>query len=138
MVLANRLTASGEHSVIVLEAGPEVRYVDEVNDPFAFYDKLSQDNEYSWEWQTVNQTVGGARKTIAGYVSIMSGVRHISSFPRGKALGGSTSSMYRVLPRIVVSSHPPFRSQRHGMVSWYTVSVRRYRSAQQRPVVFLG
>jgi choline dehydrogenase-like flavoprotein len=66
MVLANRLTASGEHSVIVLEAGPDVRYVDEVNDPFVYYDKLSQDKDYSWNWKTVNQTVGGVEKTIAG------------------------------------------------------------------------
>jgi choline dehydrogenase-like flavoprotein len=75
MVLAHRLSANGSLSVIVLEAGPDVRDVAEINDPYA-YIGLSNDGHYNWLWPTVNQTVGGARKVMQG----------------GKALGGSTSS----------------------------------------------
>jgi choline dehydrogenase len=75
MVLAHRLSANGSFSVIVLEAGPDVRDVAEINDPYS-YMQLSNDGHYNWLWPTVNQTVGSVRKVISG----------------GKALGGSTSS----------------------------------------------
>jgi hypothetical protein len=68
MVLANRLSAGGAHSVIVLEAGTDARYVDEINDPFLYNTVLAMDGDYDWRYPTVNQTVGGVPKSISGYV----------------------------------------------------------------------
>jgi hypothetical protein len=68
MVLANRLSAGGAHSVIVLEAGTDARYVDEINDPFLYNTVLTPDGDYDWRYPTVNQTVGGVPKSISGYV----------------------------------------------------------------------
>jgi len=72
-VLANRLTASGRHSVLVLEAGGEPRSP-WINMPAGF-SKLLVNPTYNWRFQTEPEanTLG---RTIA--------------VPRGKGLGGST------------------------------------------------
>jgi choline dehydrogenase len=89
MVLANRLSAGGTYSVIVLEAGPDARYVDEINDPFPYNAGLAGNGDYNWRYPTVSQSVGGAAKTISG----------------GKVLGGSTSSACGAACACL-SSHP--------------------------------
>ncbi|MBX3540298.1 MAG: GMC family oxidoreductase N-terminal domain-containing protein [Chelatococcus sp.] len=72
-VLANRLTASGRHSVLLLEAGQEAR------SPWvpipAGFSKLLTNPTYNWRFQTEPEEATGNR---------------IIAVPRGKGLGGST------------------------------------------------
>ena len=73
-VLANRLTASGKHRVLLLEAGPPNR------NPWLHiplgYGRLFTDTRYNWCYQTEPQPECHGRNVIA---------------PRGKTLGGSSS-----------------------------------------------
>ena len=73
-VLANRLTASGQHRVLLLEAGPKN------NHPWLHiplgYGKLFTNTRYNWCYQTEPQPECHGRNVIA---------------PRGKTLGGSSS-----------------------------------------------
>jgi choline dehydrogenase len=73
-VLANRLTASGQHRVLLLEAGPRN------NHPWLHiplgYGRLFTDTRYNWCYQTEPQPECHGRNVIA---------------PRGKTLGGSSS-----------------------------------------------
>jgi choline dehydrogenase len=73
-VLANRLTASGKHRVLLLEAGPNDR------NPWLHiplgYGKLFTDRRFNWCYATEPQPECYGREVIA---------------PRGKVLGGSSS-----------------------------------------------
>jgi choline dehydrogenase len=73
-VLANRLTASGRHSVLLLEAGPSN------SNPWLHiplgYGKLFTDTRFNWCYATEPQPECHDRNVIA---------------PRGKVLGGSSS-----------------------------------------------
>src|SRR5262245_46657666 len=73
-VLANRLTASGKHRVLLLEAGPPN------TNPWLHiplgYGKLFTNTRYNWCYQTEPQPECHGRNVIA---------------PRGKTLGGSSS-----------------------------------------------
>ena len=73
-VLANRLTASGRHRVLLLEAGPPNR------NPWLHiplgYGRLFTNTRYNWCYQTEPQPECHGRNVIA---------------PRGKTLGGSSS-----------------------------------------------
>lgn len=72
-ILANRLTASGRHRVLVLEAGgePTGRWI-----PIpAGFSKLLTNRQYNWRFETVPEP-GTNQRVIA--------------VPRGKGLGGST------------------------------------------------
>ena len=73
-VLANRLTASGQHRVLLIEAGPPN------TNPWLHiplgYGKLFTDTRYNWCYQTEPQPECHGRNVIA---------------PRGKTLGGSSS-----------------------------------------------
>jgi choline dehydrogenase len=73
-VLANRLTASGRHRVLLLEAGPRDR------NPWLYipvgYGKLFTDRRFNWCYATEPQPQCHGREVIA---------------PRGKVLGGSSS-----------------------------------------------
>ncbi len=73
-VLANRLTASGRHRLLLLEAGPENR------NPWLHipvgYGKLFSDRRFNWCYATEPQPECHGREVIA---------------PRGKVLGGSSS-----------------------------------------------
>ena len=73
-VLANRLTASGRHRVLVLEAGPADRNL-WLHIPLG-YGKLFTDRRHNWCYATEPQPECAGREVIA---------------PRGKVLGGSSS-----------------------------------------------
>jgi choline dehydrogenase len=73
-VLANRLTESGRHRVLLLEAGPPNRHF-WLHVPLG-YGKLFTNTRYNWCYQTEPQAGCHGRNVIA---------------PRGKTLGGSSS-----------------------------------------------
>jgi len=73
-VLANRLTASGRHRVLLLEAGPSNRHP-WLHIPLG-YGRLFADRRYNWCYATEPQAGCHDRNVIA---------------PRGKVLGGSSS-----------------------------------------------
>ena len=73
-VLANRLTASGKHRVLLLEAGPANRHP-WLHIPLG-YAKLFTNARYNWCYTTEPQPECHGRNVIA---------------PRGKTLGGSSS-----------------------------------------------
>ena len=73
-VLANRLTASGRHSVLLLEAGPNNRHP-WLHIPLGF-GRLFTDRRYNWCYATEPQPECHNRQVIA---------------PRGKVIGGSSS-----------------------------------------------
>jgi choline dehydrogenase len=73
-VLANRLTASGRHRVLLLEAGPSNRHP-WLHIPLG-YGRLFADTRYNWCYATEPQPGCHGRNVIA---------------PRGKTLGGSSS-----------------------------------------------
>jgi choline dehydrogenase len=73
-VLANRLTASGRHRVLLLEAGPSDRHP-WIHIPLGF-GRLFTDRRYNWCYATEPQPECHNRQIIA---------------PRGKVLGGSSS-----------------------------------------------
>src|SRR5690242_16074291 len=73
-VLANRLTASGRHRVLLLEAGPDSRHP-WLRIPLG-YGKLFTDRRFNWCYITEPQPGCAGRNVIA---------------PRGKVLGGSSS-----------------------------------------------
>ena len=74
-VLANRLTASGRHRVLLLEAGPRDR------NPWLYipvgYGKLFTDRRFNWCYATEPQPQCHGREVIA---------------PRGKVLGDRKST----------------------------------------------
>jgi choline dehydrogenase len=73
-VLANRLTASGGHRVLLLEAGPRNRHP-WLHIPLG-YGKLFSDRRFNWLYATEPQPECHNRRIIA---------------PRGRVLGGSSS-----------------------------------------------
>jgi choline dehydrogenase len=73
-VLANRLTASGRHRVLLLEAGPKNRHP-WLHIPLG-YGRLFTNKRYNWCYETEPQPNCDGRRIIA---------------PRGKVLGGSSS-----------------------------------------------
>lgn len=72
--LANRLTASGKYSVLLLEAGPPDKSP-WIHIPLG-YAKLFADATYNWRFHTEPEPGTGEREIF---------------YPRGKALGGSSS-----------------------------------------------
>jgi choline dehydrogenase len=74
-VLANRLTASGRHRVLLLEAGPSNLLHPWLHIPLGF-GRLFTDRRYNWCYATEPQPQCHNREVIA---------------PRGKVLGGSSS-----------------------------------------------
>ena len=73
-VLANRLTASGKHSVLLLEAGPRDRDI-WIHVPLG-YGKLFKASSVNWMYQTEPEPGLNGRSVFQ---------------PRGKVLGGSSS-----------------------------------------------
>jgi choline dehydrogenase len=73
-VLANRLTAEGKHSVLLLEAGPRDTNI-WIHVPLG-YGKLFKEKSVNWMYQTEPEPGLGGRQVFQ---------------PRGKVLGGSSS-----------------------------------------------
>jgi choline dehydrogenase len=73
-VLANRLSASGQHSVLLLEAGPKDSNI-WIHVPLG-YGKLFKEKSVNWMYQTEPEPGLGGRQVFQ---------------PRGKVLGGSSS-----------------------------------------------
>ena len=73
-VLANRLSASGKHSVLLLEAGPKDTNI-WIHVPIG-YGKLFKEKSVNWMYQTEPEPGLGGRQVFQ---------------PRGKVLGGSSS-----------------------------------------------
>ncbi|MBR0830421.1 choline dehydrogenase [Bradyrhizobium manausense] len=73
-VLANRLSANGKHSVLLLEAGPKDSNI-WIHVPLG-YGKLFKDKRVNWMYQTEPEPELGGRQVFQ---------------PRGKTLGGSSS-----------------------------------------------
>ena len=73
-VLANRLSADGRHSVLLLEAGPKDTNL-WIHVPLG-YGKLFKDKTVNWMYQTEPEPGLGGRQVFQ---------------PRGKVLGGSSS-----------------------------------------------
>ncbi len=73
-VLANRLTASCKHKVLLLEAGPDSRHP-WLRIPLG-YGKLFKDRRFNWCYQTEPQPDCAGRNIVA---------------PRGRVLGGSSA-----------------------------------------------
>ena len=73
-VLANRLTASGKHSVLLLEAGPKDSHL-WIHIPLG-YGKLFKEKTVNWMYETEPEPGLNGRKVFQ---------------PRGKVLGGSSS-----------------------------------------------
>src|SRR3954462_1903029 len=73
-VLANRLSANGKHSVLLLEAGPRDNHI-WIHVPLG-YGKLFTEKSVNWMYQTEPEPGLGGRQVFQ---------------PRGKVLGGSSS-----------------------------------------------
>jgi hypothetical protein len=74
-VLANRLSADGKHSVLLLEAGPKDNNI-WIHVPIG-YGKLFKEKSVNWMYQTEPEPGLGGRQVFQ---------------PRGKVLGGSMSA----------------------------------------------
>jgi choline dehydrogenase len=98
-VLANRLTASGRHRVLLLEAGPPN------SNPWLHiplgYGRLFTNTRYNWCYQTEPQPECHGRNVIA---------------PRGKTLGGSSSINGLIYIRGQAEDFNQWRQ--HGNAGW--------------------
>ena len=98
-VLANRLTASGQHRVLLLEAGPK-DWNPWLHIPLG-YGKLFTDRRFNWCYSTEPQPECHGRQVIA---------------PRGKVLGGSSSINGLIYIRGQAEDFNQWRQQ--GNVGW--------------------
>jgi choline dehydrogenase len=98
-VLANRLTASGRHSVLLLEAGPKDSNI-WIHVPLG-YGKLFKDKSVNWMYQTEPEPGLNGRTVFQ---------------PRGKVLGGSSSINGLLYVR---GQHEDYdRWRQHGNQGW--------------------
>ncbi|MFK7804344.1 MAG: GMC family oxidoreductase, partial [Anaerolineae bacterium] len=102
-VIANRLSASGEHSVLLLEAGGPDK-AKEVHIPAAF-SKLFK-SEHDWAYQTEPQ-------------AHMNGMNLY--WPRGKMFGGSSSINAMIYQRGAPSDYDGWAKQGNEEWSWEDV-----------------
>jgi choline dehydrogenase len=98
-VLANRLSADGKHSVLLLEAGPKDTNI-WIHVPLG-YGKLFKEKTVNWMYQTEPEPGLGGRQVFQ---------------PRGKVLGGSSSINGLLYVR---GQHEDYdRWQQRGNVGW--------------------
>jgi choline dehydrogenase len=98
-VLANRLSADGKHSVLLLEAGPEDKNL-WIHVPLG-YGKLFKEKTVNWMYQTEPEPELGGRQVFQ---------------PRGKVLGGSSSINGLLYVR---GQHEDYdRWRQHGNSGW--------------------
>ncbi|MET0246454.1 MAG: GMC family oxidoreductase N-terminal domain-containing protein [Sphingomonas sp.] len=119
-VLANRLTADGRHTVVVLEAGADDRPSHHLLDPRQFvssvnihvpagFTRMLKDPRVNWNYMT-EEDPGSA------------GRRH--SFPRGKVLGGSSSINGMLWVRGLPEDYDGWRQL--GLPGWGWSDAERY------------
>lgn len=98
-VLANRLTADGKHSVLLLEAGPEDTHL-WIHIPLG-YGRLFKEKAVNWMYQTEPEPGLNGRNVFQ---------------PRGKVLGGSSSINGLLYVR---GQHEDYdRWRQHGNLGW--------------------
>ena len=98
-VLANRLTADGKHSVLLLEAGPEDSHL-WIHIPLG-YGRLFKEKAVNWMYQTEPEPGLNGRNVFQ---------------PRGKVLGGSSSINGLLYVR---GQHEDYdRWRQHGNLGW--------------------
>lgn len=106
-ILANRLTASGTHRVLMLEAGGEPASM-WINIPAGF-SKLLTNRQYNWRFQTEAEENTDNR---------------VISVPRGKGLGGSTLINGMVYVRGQAGDYEAWREA--GALGWGWKDVEPY------------
>ena len=106
-ILANRLTASGTHRVLMLEAGGEPASM-WINIPAGF-SKLLTNAQYNWRFQTEAEENTNGR---------------VISVPRGKGLGGSTLINGMVYVRGQAGDYDAWRDA--GALGWGWSDVEPY------------
>ena len=98
-VLANRLSADGKHSVLLLEAGPKDSHI-WIHIPLG-YGRLFKEKTVNWMYQTEPEPGLGGRTVFQ---------------PRGKVLGGSSSINGLLYVR---GQHEDYdRWRQHGNLGW--------------------
>src|ERR1700682_4564327 len=98
-VLANRLSADGKHSVLLLEAGPKDSHI-WIHIPLG-YGRLFKEKTVNWMYQTEPEPGLGGRTVFQ---------------PRGKGLGGSSSINGLLYVR---GQHEDYdRWRQHGNLGW--------------------
>jgi len=98
-VLANRLSADGKHSVLLLEAGPKDSHI-WIHIPLG-YGRLFKEKTVNWMYQTEPEPGLGGRTVFQ---------------PRGKVLGGSSSINGLLYVR---GQHADYdRWRQHGNLGW--------------------
>jgi choline dehydrogenase len=98
-VLANRLSADGKHSVLLLEAGPEDKHL-WIHIPLG-YGRLFKEKAVNWMYQTEPEPGLNGRNVFQ---------------PRGKVLGGSSSINGLLYVR---GQHEDYeRWRQHGNLGW--------------------
>jgi choline dehydrogenase len=106
-ILANRLTASGRHRVLMLEAGGEPTSM-WINIPAGF-SKLLTNKQYNWRFQTEAEENTNGR---------------VIAVPRGKGLGGSTLINGMVYVRGQAGDYDAWRDA--GALGWGFKDVEPY------------
>jgi choline dehydrogenase len=116
-VLANRLSADGKNSVLLLEAGPKDSNI-WIHVPLG-YGKLFKANKVNWMYQTEPEPGLGGRTVFQ---------------PRGKVLGGSSSINGLLYVR---GQHEDYdRWRQHGNSGWASCPIsRKPRTSSAAPTI---
>ena len=106
-VLADRLTATGKHSVLLLEAGPTDRRTPWIHFPAGIF-HLLENKRVNWMYYTEPEARTQNRKIL---------------YPRGKVLGGSSS----------INGVMQVRGQREDFDDWEALGCRGWSYAEVLP-----
>src|SRR5918995_3839948 len=95
-VLANRLTASGRHRVVLIEAGPRERHL-WIHIPLG-YGRLFKDKRVNWLYQTEpepelnHRIIYQPRGKVLGGSSSINGLVYVRGQPRISTIGASSGT----------------------------------------------